>query len=146
MTSNSSTGSFLGLAATAAAAEDNDMAGAGSRSEEEAGLGREAGYGARGRSETMNEAEKESSTNQRKVSDPHLRFRLTDEWKRGRRADFFLYFLWNRSGTCTDEGKKTRLLSCVVQVTYCNQLAVNPKCWASVLDSFDFLGMLLGKL
>jgi len=44
MTSNSSTGSFLDWAAasTGAAAEDDDMAGWGGRSEEEVGLGRYA--------------------------------------------------------------------------------------------------------
>jgi hypothetical protein len=44
MTSNSSTGSFLGRATASARAaeEDDDMAGGDGRSEEEADLGREA--------------------------------------------------------------------------------------------------------
>jgi hypothetical protein len=76
MTSNSSTGSFLGPAAaldpaaTEAAVEDDDMEGAGGRCEEQADLARKAREGARGSSETMDEGDRERSSRTRKISDP----------------------------------------------------------------------------
>ena len=76
MTSNSSTGSFLGAAAasdpaaTEAAVEDDNMEGAGGRCEEQADLARKAREGARGSSETMDEATEKGVVEPRKISDP----------------------------------------------------------------------------